>query len=488
MTRLALPGLLAVALLAATPARAQAPTATALLDSLRAAAALADASARDRALDAIWSDLSAAGRVPFVAGDSAVWLWRGPADSVAVAGDHTGWRPAAAVRFGTVWARAERLDPAARVDYKWVVDGEWTLDPANPLRQWGGAGPNSELRMPGWTFPTETVRGEGVARGALSAARSVESARYGKTVAYRVWTPAGYDGLAGLPAVYVTDGHEYADDRLGAMLPVLDNLVAQGRIEPPVVVFVDPRVGGQNLRQEQYVQNPGFAAFVADELVPAVDAAYRTRADRDSRVILGTSLGGLFSAYLGTEHPETFGRLAIHSPAFWVSERPEWIGPDLYQRMASSPATFHIAMSTGTLWDTQDGARRMRDVIEGRDDVLTYGEVPQGHSWGNWRGTLDDLLTALLPPPPPVDLGAAPDSGPLRRAVVPTPSTGAVTLRTDGARAPVALRCADARGRAVWSGRGAQASIPAGRLAAGVYHCTAQSSGARVRQSLTVLG
>ena len=74
-----------------------------------------------------------------------------------------------------------------------------------------------------------------------------------------------------------------------------DNLVADGRVEPCVVVFVDPRWAGQNRRQQQYVQNPGFAAFVAEELVPTIDAAYRTRPDRESRVILGTSLGGVFA-------------------------------------------------------------------------------------------------------------------------------------------------------------------------------------------------
>ena len=475
MTRLCL-----LALLAAAPAQAQIPTATVLLDSLGATAALTDASARDQALDAIWSDLVAAGRVPFVTADSAVFLWRGPADRVAVAGDHTGWEPADATRFGAIWARAERLDPAARVDYKWVVDDEWVLDPANPLRQWSGHGPNSEVRMPGWTVPVETVRGQGVAQGALSAPRSIASARYGKTVAYRVWTPAGYDGLSDLPTVYVTDGHEYADDRLGAAPAVLDNLVAQGRIEAPVVVFIDPRIGGQNLREEQYVQNPGFAAFVADELVPAVDAAYRTRADRDGRVILGTSLGGLFSAYLGLQHPDTFGRLAIHSPAFWAGEGSSWAGawsgPSIYRRMAESPATFSVAMSTGTIHDTQDGARQMLRVIGRRDDALFYDEVPQGHSWGNWRGTLDDLLTALLPP--------GRDAGPLRLVAEPDASGGAVILRTFGAKGPVRLECTNARSRVRWSGRGVWA--PVGQLGAGVYRCTAWAGGQRARQSVTV--
>ncbi len=473
-----------LALLVASPSRAQIETAGALLDSLRAVAAIGDDAERDVALDALWDDLVAAGRVPFAAGGDAVFLWRGAAGTASVAGDHTGWSPRPAERIGSVWARVEAFDPAGRIDYKWVVDGSWLVDPANPHQQWGGFGPNSELRMPEWVFPDETVQRPGLPSGTLSGPRTVASAHYEHPVTYRVWTPAvtGADH----PTVYVTDGHEYADDRLGALPTVLDNLVAEGRIEPPVVVFIDPRVGGQNRRSDQYVQNPGFAAFVATELVPAVDAAYPTRAEREARVILGTSLGGLFSAYLGTEHPDVFGRLAIQSPAFWVSETAAWSGPSIYERVAAAPDGLTVAMTTGTVNDTEEGARRMRDVLAARGGALTYLEVPEGHSWGNWRATLDVLLEALLPPRP-VARGNRPTDGSLRLVAFPNPTAGVLTLRAEGTAGPVQLACSDALGRTVWRGAGPEAIVPAGRMAAGVYRCVAQAGLERAVRVGTVL-
>lgn len=451
---------LALCLLLAAPlARAQGglPFATfeQFTDSLEAIGQIPDAAEREAAVEALWSDLVTAEQVPFRLGTEAAFLWRGAASTVAVAGDHTGWNPSghglARVGLSDVWMRAYAFPEAARIDYKLVVNGTWVLDPANPHQQWSGFGPNSELRMPGWVFPEETVRDPAVPAGAFGPNQTLASQHLGYTVRYRVYTPAGYDAetLGDLPVLYVTDGHEYSDDRLGAMRIVLDNLIADGRAEPALAVFIDPRVGGVNLRAEQYVQNPDFAAFVAEELVPVIDAAFRTRPDRSSRVILGTSLGGLFSAYLGILHPGVFGKLAIQSPAFWVSEGGAWEGPSLYAMMAAAePGLFEVYMSTGTINDTEDGARQMRDVFEAGGHTLTYREVPEGHSWGNWRALIDEVLAALLPGAG-VDAEAASAAPPsLRLTPYPNPARDALTLAFSlDAPGRVRLACFDVLGR-----------------------------------------
>lgn len=488
---------LLLSLLVASGALAQPfPSAGALLDSLDAASNLISSTEREAALDAVWADLQATDAIPFTSGDSAVFLWRGASGGVSVAGDHTGWNPDVAplarIGSGDVWARLETFPPAARLDYKLVVGGSWILDPNNPHRQWSGFGPNSELRMPEWVFPEETEIGEGVSRGSLSASLTLQSTAYGAPVTYRVYTPAGYEALANLPVIYVTDGHEYADDRLGALRIVLDNLVARGEAEPAIVVFIDPRWQGQNRRQDQYVQNPGFAAFVATELVPEIDAAYRTRADRDARVILGTSLGGTFSAYLGLTHPDVFGRLAIQSPAFWVSESPQWwTGPSIYAMMEASGDAWEIHMTTGTINDTEDGARRMRDVMTARGLALTYAEVPEGHSWGNWRALLGDMLRTLLPAPGATPTQPSPEASALRLGIFPNPARGFATLEVSDTRGPVRIACTDSLGREVVAVTMARTDVhavrvPLAALASGVYACTATTGDATATQMLTV--
>lgn len=449
--------LVALSLLVGLSARAQdvPPTARGVMDAFTAAGALPTAAEREAAVDALWTALRAADRIPYTHADTALFLYRGTPSSVAVAGDLTGWNPSLALaRAGqsTVWMRMTTLPEAARVDYKLVLGGStWILDPANPRTQASGFGPNSELRMPAWVFPTETVYRPTVPHGQMGPAVTVQSQRYGASVTYRVWTPPGYADLAGLPVLYVTDGHEYADAALGALPIVLDNLIADGRIAPCLAVFIDPRRGGTNYRQEQYVQNPGFAAFVAEELVPAIDAAYRTAPDREARVILGTSLGGVFATYLGLQHPDAFGRLAIQSPAYWVTESPQyWTGPSLFTLVgASPPGRFTVAMTTGTIRDSEDEARRMRTLYDAGSHPTTYREVPEGHSWGNWRALYDEMLPALLPPPPVAAEPGAGETG-LRLDVRPNPSRGTSEIGFELAVAGDArLACYDTLGRAV---------------------------------------
>lgn len=497
------PVLLALLLLpAAASAQTAPPSAKAVMSAAAAAGALTDPAARTAAVEALWTSLragQAASRVPFVSADSAVFLWRGSAASVGVAGDHTGWQTGRAplVRQGLsdLWVRLDRFDPAARVDYKIVVGGSnWILDPANPNRQMSGFGPNSELRMPGWAAEPLTVRNAAAPRGTLGPAVTLPSTRYTTApVTVRVWTPAGYDtGTERLPVVYVTDGHEYADDALGAMTTVLDNLVAENRIEPVIAVFIDPRQGSTNRRQEQYVTNPAFAAFVATELVPRIDRDYRTRADRASRAILGTSLGGLFSAYLGATHADTFGLLGIHSPAFWVSD------PAIYTLVEQAPmGAFRVAMTTGTINDTQAAAQRMRGVMTARGHTVIYREVPEGHSWGNWRALVDDVLVPFFPPRAATDTGApAPVETGLRLDAFPNPTNaaGAQLRLTLGAAAPARLACFDAQGRTVATladvaAVAGQTDIPLGgwNFASGVYACRVTSGSDAATETLTVL-
>lgn len=498
MPHLCLALLALLGLAASAAAQGVPPHARGVMDAFAAAGAIEDPAEREAAVSALWNALDADNRIPYTHADTALFLYRGAASSVATAGDHTGWQPSMAlarVGLSNVWLRQTTFARAARVDYKYVLGGQtWVLDPANPYQQMSGFGPNSELRMPEWVFPSETVYRPAIAHGQLGSPVTVQSQRYGAPVVYRVWTPPGYADRSNLPVVYVTDGHEYADPALGALPVVLDNLIADGAVAPCLVVFIDPRWQGVNRRQDQYVQNPGFAAFVAEELVPIIDAAYRTDARREARVILGTSLGGVFSTYLGLQHPDVFGKLAIQSPAYWVSESPQWwTGPSLYSLVQDAPeGRFTVALTTGTINDGEAGARRMRAIFEGKRHATTYREVPQGHSWGNWRALHDEMLPALLPPMPSAGEPPAGETG-LRLDARPNPARrGAEIHFLTAAAGDATLACYDALGRSV-------AALHTGPLAAGrhtrrfeapasgTYTCRLASGGAAATVAIAVV-
>jgi enterochelin esterase family protein len=365
----------------------------ALRATLDTMAALTDASARDAALDALWDTLRADMRLPFVTADTAAFLYRGTGNAVAVAGDFNGWDPAGgpATRIGAtdVWLREEVFPLDARLDYKIVRDGSWILDPENPRTQRSGFGDNSELRMPGYEPSPWVEVQDGVPQGTLTPG-SLASTALGYTVNYEVYQPADAGGGTDLATIYVTDGHEYADPLMGSMVQVLDNMIAAGEIRPVIAVFIDPRVGGVNLRAEQYVLNPLFAQFVAEELVPVIDAAYPTDPDRTARAILGTSLGGLNSAYFAIAQTDTWGLIAMQSPAFWAGDAGIL---DLYE--ASPRLDVEMFLSWGTFFDFGPSTEDFRAILDAKGYDYTHVLTSEGHSWGQWRALLDDVLRAF---------------------------------------------------------------------------------------------
>ena len=361
-----------------------------------------DEGKRLRRLDGFWEHLRAAGAVPYVQGNRYAFLYRGPEDQVAWSGDFSGWKPRPGRRLaGTdLWILEGELPADARVDYKLVLNGQrWILDPANRLQVWGTFGPNSELRMPEYVDSPHAVRRDNVPRGQVSPDTALASEHLGYRVNYRVYTPAGYaaDSLQDLPVVYVTDGHEYLAESLGRMAVVLDNLIADGLLRPVIAVFIDARDPDhprRNRRMQEYAVNPKYADFVADELVPAVDRDYRTRATAGGRIILGTSLGGLNAAYLGAVKGETFGKVAAQSPAFKFR-------PEIYDRYETGPLHItHMVITNGTIHDAL-GAKQMADIVAARGLNFRFIETHQGHSWINWRAVLDEVLIELVGPPGP---------------------------------------------------------------------------------------
>lgn len=363
-----------------------------LLDSL---VSLSDSAERETRIKTLWDSLKANHQIPFVFDDSVLFLYKSSVQTADWAGDFNGWNPSTpgwtGERIGDsqIFRLKKKFPKDARLDYKIVANTNWILDPANSFQQYSGFGPNSELRMPDWVFPKETILAEGVVKGSLSANQilSSSSENLGYQVQYKVYLPYNYAEKEDLPVIYITDGHEYADNRLGATLIILDNLIYQQKIEPVIAVFIDPRNPAnlsQNRRMDEYRANIRFANFVADELSVAIDAAYKTNVNHDKRAILGTSLGGWNAAFFGLMRSDKFQLIGIHSPAFDQAI--------LQQFNASEKLPLKIFMSTGVIYDTQIQARAMRDILQSNDYPLQYIEVNEGHSWGNWRALTEEPL------------------------------------------------------------------------------------------------
>ena len=341
-------------------------------------------------VESFWAKVIATGKMPLIFGDSmAVFLFRGQAESVYCRGDFT----AQYVRQGTtdIWSFMKKLEPEARLEYKIMVDSsDLRIDPLNPLSETGGLGSSSVVQMPEYRV-SEYIQSRGnIPHGTMSDKFLIKSQVLNYFVNYQVYTPNGYDAMKDLPVVYVTDGQDYVNPKMGSMVNILDNLIADGKIKPIVVVFIDPRdpTVSSNRRERELVPESLdtclFCDFIVKELVPAVDTSYRTDPSPDARAILGFSLGGMFSAYMGRVYPDVFHLIGIQSP--YITR--EWIY-DSYQQSERLP--LKVFLSHGS-YDVGAGSLRLREILEAKDYRLLFIQIPEGHSYGNVRDTLDDFL------------------------------------------------------------------------------------------------
>lgn len=215
----------------------------------------------------------------------------------------------------------------------------------------------------------------------------ISSEALGYDLQYRVYVPDGADSLDVLPSLYVFDGQWYLEE--GRMHEALDSLIAGRTIDPVVVVFVDNRAPENlrlNRRNGQFFCNPRYIRFFTDELVPAVDTTWPTAASADSRSVLGLSFGGLAAACFGLHAHDTFGGIAMQSPAMHPV-------PSMWDAWAdSSRLPVRIFLSSGDHNDNEARTRRLRDILRENDYDMRYEEVPFAHNWMNWRPLLDDVL------------------------------------------------------------------------------------------------
>ncbi len=337
------------------------------------------------------SFMTANSQFPLVENDSAAnFILTGNFNTVQVAGDMNGWNPSTPgftlmnIPATNFFFLTKYFEKNARLDYKFVTNGSnWILDPNNPNQVSGGFGPNSELAMPGYIRPWEILSYPNVPQGALTF-KTVSSSIMSKSFEVQIYLPPNYDSSKTYPVAYFHDGHEYL--LLGNAKNVMDNLIDSNLISPLIGVFVKP-----NDRNEEYgfSQRYLYRDFFCDELVPYIDNNYSTKPDSLNRATIGASFGGNISALIVMGRPEVFYKTGQHSGAWW---------PNNYEALGLFMNS-HKDMPMPSVWGTYEGGlTAMWDSLPGKNyPNKYYRSYPEGHSWGLWRATLDELLIHLFP-------------------------------------------------------------------------------------------
>ncbi len=150
-----------------------------------------------------------------------------------------------------------------------------------------------------------------------------------------VWLPPGYQtgGEKRYPVIYMHDGQNLLDPALSyvgvdwAIDEILTGLIASGSVRPAIVVGIwnagerryaecmpQKAVPSEELLSDRYLR------FIIDELKPFIDAHYRTLPGRGDTFTMGSSMGGLISAYAVSEYPEVFGGAACVSTHWPIAD------------------------------------------------------------------------------------------------------------------------------------------------------------------------
>lgn len=210
---------------------------------------------------------------------------------------------------------------------------------------------------------------------------SFDSRAAGTRVSYHLYTPAAYarEPTRRFPVVYWLHGSGGGQQGIVPLARLFDAAMEEGKAPPFLVVFVN------GLRLGMYVDwkdgRAPIETMIVQELVPHIDATYRTLATREGRLLDGFSMGGYGAARLGFKHPDKFRAVSImgagpmqetltHTPRASGKQVEELMrevyGGDQAQFRAVSPRR-HAAENAAVI--ARDSLVRM--VVGSRDE--TYG-------------------------------------------------------------------------------------------------------------------
>jgi len=199
-------------------------------------------------------------------------------------------------------------------------------DPAPPPRRPGGfggpivLGPDDKPAFPDPPAGFDVKR-EDIPHGRLEMIE-YDSKAVGTRRKMLVYTPPGYSADRKYPVLYLLHGiggDETEWNRFATPDVLLDNLLADGKLVPMIVVMPNGRAQANDRAEGNVMASaPAFAKFEQDllqDVIPTIESRYSVQADREHRAIAGLSMGGGQSLNFGLGHLETFAWVGGFSSA-----------------------------------------------------------------------------------------------------------------------------------------------------------------------------
>ena len=299
--------------------------------------------------------------------------------------------------------------------YNMIVDGVKIIDPLNVYNIRDINNLFSVLLI-GGDARTNLYKVNKVAHGTVSKVW-YESPTAGLTRRLTVYTPAGYETSGKkYPVLYLLHGiggDENAWSELGRAAQILDNLIAQGKAEPMLVVMTNGNISQEACPGEtsegfrvptmmlpKTMEGSFETAF--PDVVKFIEKTYRVKKDKAHRAIAGLSMGGFHSLFISINNPDLFGYIGLFSAAVDQQQTDPNGFPNIYADrnkkidglFAKKPKLFWIGIGKTDFLIKNNND--LRAYLDSKGHKYTYLETDGGHIWRNWRIYLSEFTPLLF--------------------------------------------------------------------------------------------
>ncbi len=339
------------------------------------------------------------------------------AGEVRISGDWMpaqGWTPGSELMKKEekgLWTYTTAALPSDLYSYSFTVDGARCNDPNNVYMI-------RDVASVANVFITGGGKGDlykvnSVPHGSVTR-RWYNSPSLGQDRRITIYTPPGYEKSSeSYPVLYLLHGmggDEEAWINLGRTSQILDNLIAQGRAKPMIVVMPNGNVAQEAAPGESSLgfykpamQLPntmdGKYEETFKDIIQFVESSYRVVPEKSARAIAGLSMGGFHSLHISRFYPQTFGYIGLFSAAILADEKVtskvyENFDETLNLQMTNGYKLYWIGIGkTDFLYKYNQEFRKKLDDIK---MPYEYRESEGGHTWTNWRVYLSEFVPKLF--------------------------------------------------------------------------------------------
>ncbi len=314
-----------------------------------------------------------------------------------------------------MWSFTTPVLPSEFYRYHFMVDSVRTVDPANAhaIRDVGNL--SNVFLIPDGT--ADLYRVNDVPHGSVTY-RWYDSPGNNEMRRLAVYTPPGYEtSTEKYPVLYLlhgVGGDEEAWLGSGRESQIMDNLIAQGKATPMIVIMPNGNVS------QEAAPGKGVQGFVKPtfmlphtmdgkfeetfmDIMTFVEDNYRTIESKEGRAIAGLSMGGFHTANISLNYPNTFDYVGLFSSALGVRPMGSANSP-VYQNMDEKLVRqrdngyqlYWMGMGVDDMPMIYNGNRDFREKMDGLGMTYEYLETEGGHTWNNWRNYLSVFAQKLF--------------------------------------------------------------------------------------------